>query len=248
LINRDNIFLLSGIASIGFYISVLFFFFVYTKNHEVKKIGLSTKETFLELEVISAKVLDKPKISKQISIHEKSKDSGKLRIKSKSISTKRVTNLKSLFAKTNIKSAKINKSKALNITKTSQISRYKSKFEKQRKAEISKLLKSIDTSNAKSNLRNEKVQYDTDKYYSKIKEIITLRWYTWNTIIVNNLTARVVVFIDKSGHFSYRILKHFGHEKIDGNLENFLNSETTRIYPKPQKSESIEIIFRLEKE
>ena len=184
-----------------------------------------------------------------MTIHEKSNDdSGKLRIKTKSISTKRVTNLKSLFANVKTKAVKINKSKALNVKSSSQISRYKSKFEKKRKAEVSRLIKSINTSSGKTNLRNEKVQYDTDAYYSKIKEMLTLRWYTWNTIVVNNLIARVVIFIDSSGHFSYRILKHFGHEKIDSNLENFLNSETTRIYPKPSKSESIEIIFKLEKE
>ena len=249
MINKDNIFVLSGILSITFYIFIIFFFFIYSHNHKVKKISINTKETFLELEVVSKKISNKAKISKEINFHDKTiTKKTNLKIKSKSISTKRVTNLKSLFAKVKTKAIKINKDKALNIKKSNQISRYKSKFEKQRKQEISKLIKSINKINVKTNLNNEKIQFDTDKYYSKIKEILTLRWYTWNTTILNNLTAKVIIFIDTQGHFSYRIIKNFGYDQVDLNLESFLDSETNRLYPKPKKDASIEIIFKLEKE
>jgi len=242
----DNVkaFYLSAIIAIGVYISLVFLFLFYIKEGSVKKIDAISKSTILQLDII----IDQPKdIKKQIKISSKDIISKKNTVvkKSTSVSAKRKTNLKSLFANVKTKSAKVVKQKVMNVKESSIASRYKSKFEKVKKAN-NVSLKDLDNSN-RNNIKNvisSESKNESDPYYSKIYQLISSRWQP--TIFFNNLKAKILISISNSGQFNYQFIQYSDNMGFDNQLKMFLDKEKLIQYPinPNNRSTKIEITFQ----
>ncbi len=242
----DNVraFYLSCFIAVGLYLSLVFLFLFYLQEANVKKIDAVSKLTTLQLDLI----LDSDKAEeKRIEITSKSSSNNDDSVvkKSTSVSAKRRTNLKSLFANVNTSSTQIVKQKVMNVKESSIASRYKSKFEKIKKSEkIS--LKDLDN-NKKSTFKNNissESKNESDPYYSKIYQLMSSRWQP--TIFFNNLKAKVLIMISNNGIFSYQFIQYSNNIGFDEQLKEFLNNETLKVYPinPNNKSTKIEITFQ----
>jgi len=241
--DNKKYFFLSAIAAVTIYIFIVISFFYYLDSKNVKKVAAISKNTVLQLDII----LENKQVSKITSTTQaiKSKKSSKVVKKSKSNSAKRKSNLKSLFAHVKTKAAKITKKTALNIKQSSISSRFKSKFEKQKKVDkltVSKLVKNKQTTAKKAVVSN--VKKDTNPYFAKIYNLISIRWQP--TSFFNNLKAKVLITISNTGTFSYKFIKYSNDTGFDTQLTNFLDQESTKVYPvNPNKTKTtIEISFQ----
>ncbi|MGB5868447.1 MAG: TonB C-terminal domain-containing protein [Arcobacteraceae bacterium] len=236
----------SALASLAIYIILILSFLVYIKTNEVKKINATVKNTVLQLDVIldSEPTKEKVKIESSVKNTEIAK---KVVKKTTSTSVKKRTNLKSLFAnvKTDIKN--VSKDKVLNVKESSISSRFKSKFEKERKTKklvLSKLTENKTMQTPNKNVSMEKTSENQDPYYSKIYQILSSRWNP--TIFVNDLKVKVNIIIFNNGKFSYKFIQYSGNVGFDNQLQEFLNNETLKPYPVSpnNKTVNIEITFQ----
>ncbi|WP_419769330.1 MAG: energy transducer TonB [Candidatus Marinarcus sp.] len=240
-----NYFYFSGFIACGFYVLVCLLFFLYLQAHNVKKFDAFSKVTVLELEILSNDQTEKTAEQVTPSDVKNSDLAQDIVKKSTSKSIKETANVKSLFANVSVNSDDVNKEDVLNVEKNAVASRFKSKFEKQRKSEsvsVSKLLENVKLKTSKLTFSESKNQ--NDPYYSKIYEIISSRWQP--SSIVDNLSAKVVVTIYSDGKFEYTFISDSGDETFDASLKAFLDEQTTLTYPTHDKGNKtdIEIIFK----
>jgi len=237
----------SAVASISIYIIFVLSFLVYVKTSEVQKINASVKATVLQLDVI---LESNPEKKEKITIKSavENRDIAKKVVKkTTSVSVKQRSNLKSLFAnvKTDIK--KVSKDKVLNVKNSSISSRFKSKFEKEKKTENIVLSKLTEKSESKINNKNvtmNKEKDSQDPYYTEIYQILSTRWNP--TIFANDLKAKVNIIIFNNGKFSFKFIQYSGNDGFDDQLKEFLNNETQKSYPisPKKKTVNIEILFQ----
>jgi len=237
----------SALAAIAIYIICILSFLVYLKGSDVKKINATVKSTVLQLDVILETNTVKQETLKVTSKVKNQDIAKKVVKKTSSVSIKQRSDLKSLFAdvKTDVK--KVAKEKVLNVKKSSISSRFKSKFEKEKKTENIVLSKLNDTKQLKTVNKNVSMDESTDKqdpYYTKIYQIISSRWVP--TIFDNDLTAKVRIVIFNNGKFSYKFIQYSGNTGFDNQLREFLNQETQKAYPvsPTNKTVNIEISFQ----
>jgi len=232
----------SAIAAISIYVILILSFLVYVKTSEVKKINAAVKTTVLQLDVI----LDSPREkTEKITIKSdvKNRDIAKKVVKkTTSVSVKQRSNLKSLFAnvKTNIK--KVSKDKVLNVKNSSIASRFKSKFEKEKKTKnitLSKLSEKVESKSNHKNVSMDKAEDKQDPYYTKIYQILSSRWNP--TIFVNDLKSKVNITIFNNGKFSFNFIQYSGNNGFDNQLKEFLNNETQKGYPVSPKNKTVNI-------
>lgn len=236
-----KIFYVSGILSFSFYGLFFLLFILYVKSHNVKKIDAFSKTTVLELDII---VDNKPKqeektIQKLVQNSEKSEDIVK---KSTSKSVKTTANVQSLFANVSVAAQTVKKEVINNTEKSLVSSRYKSKFEKQSKSEsvsVSKLLDNVKQNSSKLLVSNNKNQ--NDPYYSKIYELLASRWNP--RIIIDDLSAKVIITIFNDGRFDYKLLIQSGNDIFDDSLYAFLESQKLEKFPPYEKGNSTDIEF-----
>ncbi len=236
----------SALASLAIYIILILSFLVYIKTNEVKKINAAVKNTVLQLDIVleSQPVKEKLKIQSNVKNTEIAK---KVVKKTTSTSVKKRTNLKSLFANVKTDVKRVSKDKVLNVKNSSISSRFKSKFEKERKTEklvLSKLSENKITTTANKNVTMEKTAENQDPYYSKIYQILSSRWNP--TIFANDLKVKVSIIIFNNGKFSYKFIQYSGNIGFDNQLKEFLNNETLKAYPVSpnNKTVNIEITFQ----
>lgn len=223
--------LISAFIAISFYILIILLFVVYLQSSKVTKFESITKDTILELDLIIEKNIEKKSIvSKTVSKKIKSK---KIIKKSTALSAKKKTNLKSLFARVSTKARAIKTKKVLNIRSNQVNSRFKSKYQKQKRNNSVKNSKLLDVKSKKEfkkiNLSANKGNYD--KYYSKISNIILTRWYMYPIFKQNDYLLIAEIIIDNKGVFSYHIVSYSGNLIIDKAVKEFLEDETTKSYP-----------------
>lgn len=237
----------SAIASISIYIILILSFLVYVKTSEVKKINASVKTTVLQLDVILESNVDKKEKITIKSIVKNKEIAKKVVKKTTSVSVKQRSNLKSLFAnvKTDIK--KVSKNKVLNVKNSSIASRFKSKFEKEKKTKnivLSKLSEKVESKTNNKNIMMDKAKDKQDPYYTKIYQILSNRWNP--TIFADDLKAKVSIIIFNNGIFSFKFIQYSGNDGFDKQLKAFLNNETQKNYPiSPlNKTVNIEISFQ----
>ena len=231
----------SAIAALAIYIILILSFLVYLKTNEVKKINATVKNTVLQLDVILDVAPSKEKIKIQ-SNQKNTKIAKKVVKKTTSSSIKKRTNLKSLFAnvKTNVKST--SKDKVLNVKNSSISSRFKSKFEKERKTKklvLSKLTENKVTKTTNNTVTMEKSSDNQDPYYSKIYQMLSNRWKP--TIFQNDLKVKVNIIIFNNGKFSYKFIQYSGNMGFDNQITEFLNNETLKKYPISPKNKTVNI-------
>jgi len=240
-------FLITAIISLFIYIFLVLLLLVYLKNNNIKKIDAIAKTTVLQLDII----LESPRVEKEkitIKSSVKSKEIAKKVVKkTTSVSIKKRTNLKSLFANVNTKATKINKTKILNVKQSSISSRFKSKFEKEEKTNnvvLSNLLKNKNQNTNVKKVVMSKSENEKDPYFSKIYQMLSNRWTP--TIFSNDLKAKVLVSISNNGRFSYKFIQYSADIGFDRQLKEFLDKESFKIYPinPNNKKINIEILFQ----
>jgi len=248
--DRKYTLIISAVISFSIYILLILSFLLYIKSTHVKKYNSVSKSTVLELDLIVTKeVKQKHKINKQ---QKNNIVKHKIIKKSMARSAKQKTDLKSLFAHVSIKSKKVEKKAVLNIRKNKVNSRFKSKYEKERKIKQIKVSKLIDIKNkyqiVKKDFSANKGNHD--KYYSKINNIILSRWYQYPLFIQTKYLVKVIIIIDTKGVFRYHIIAYSGNNTIDDAVKDFLDKETQSIYPIPPDNKTKEIIinFKPDKE
>lgn len=237
-----NYFYLSGFISISLYFIVAFLLLFYMNQPKPKKFDMNTKSTILELELISTKDIEK-KVAKKT--QEKQEEIVK---KSTSKSNKQKADFKSLFANVKTKSKNIVEKEVTTQEASIEPSRFKSKFQKQKKSDnlkVSKLLNDVKTTT------NQKIVTSSSKgeqheYFSKIKEIL---WQRWNPkLLEDGLVVKVLVRISNSGEFEYKVLKYSNDVRFDESLKEFLNSQLTQSFPTHNINNKVDIIVNFKSE
>jgi hypothetical protein len=238
---KKDYFYLSGAIAIGFYIFCFILFALYLNAPEVKKFDAISKNTVLELDIM---ILDTKEISQRNKTDIKdTQKSHEVVKKSASRSAKQNNNVKSLFANVKTNTKTVIEQEVNNVTKSTVASRFKSKFEKQRKSSDTSVSKLLDNVKTKAKIKpSTDSKYNNDPYFSKIYELLYSRWNPM--LILEGLSAKVLVSISKNGTFSYRLMKRSGDERFDSSLREFLESQKSIKYPVHQRtSKSIEVIF-----
>ncbi len=235
---KKDYFYLSGLIAFSFYFVCFLLFAWYLNTPEVKKFDAFTKNTVLELEIM---ILDTKELSKRNKTDVKdTKKSHEVVKKSTSRSAKQNNNVKSLFANVKTKKAQVLDKEVNNVIKSEVSSRFKSKFEKQRKSStvsVSKLLDSVKTKAAVMASTDSK--NNRDPYFSKIYELLSSRWQPM--LIVDGLSAKVIVMISSDGTFNYRFLQFSGDERFDDSLRTFLDTQRSETYPTHDRGSTQEI-------
>ena len=210
----------------------------------MKTFDAFSKDTVLELEIL----IKTPELTKKkdLKLHNKREDnkiSKKIVKKSTSISAKQKSDLKSLFANVNTKSVQVKKKVVNSIKKSTITSRFKSKFEKQTKNDNKLLSKVLITKDAQLvQQKSGDTKNENDPYISKIYDILYKRWNP--LLIIDGLSAKVVITIYKSGQFRYRIIQYSGDSTFDNQLLQFLEQQKTKFFPSPEKYKmDIEVVF-----
>jgi hypothetical protein len=233
----------SLIISIILYLILITIVVYYINSNKIKKYDTATKETTIELNLVSFTDETIPKDIAQIKIKKLTNDEKISIVKqSTSRSITKTSTMKSLFANTKIEAATISKDNVLNIRSSSINSRFKSKFEKEKK--IDNITNSTNLNNIKK-INNNKVSLKSDKnydeYYSKIYEILSSRFIARQ--ITEELSSKVLVTINSNGVLSYRILTYSNNEMFNNQLLDFLNSQMLINFPSYKRDVDIEIIF-----
>jgi periplasmic protein TonB len=236
----------SAFISVSLYVCIVLLLILYLKGHiNVKKIDAMNKNTVLQLDVIlEESVVKEKKINIKSGIKNE-KIAKEVVKKTTSSSLKQKTNLKSLFADVKTSAKKIQHKKVSTVKKSTISSRFKSKFEKERKVKdvvLSKLLNNSST-NMKKVVLSES-QNETDPYYSKIYQMLSSRWNP--TIFSDNLKAVVTITIQNNGIFSFKFIQYSQNTNFNTQLENFLHDESLKRYPVSPtgKTTQIEITFQ----
>jgi len=236
---KKNYFYLSGVISFSIYLLCCFSLLLYINAPKPKKYDAFSKTTVLELELVSTKDT-KNRVEKKVE-----KKVEKVVKKSTSKSNEKKADFKSLFANVKTKAKTVTEKEVNNVQASSDPSRFKSRFEKQKKSEnisVSKLLSDIKTTTKMSISTSS--EHKSDPYYSKIYEILASRWTP--TVLGANLEAKVLVIISSSGGFDYRFIKYSKNEMFDNSLKSFLESQRGESYPPHNKGSKteIEVLFK----
>lgn len=232
---------LSLFIAILFYLLLVLLFALYLKTSNVKKFDAFNKTTTIELSIVVEETQEVVKKVEQV----KSMKSEQIVKKSKSKTVKQQNSVKSLFANVKDYNDKVIDKEVKNVVQSEVASRYKAKFEKQRKSEklsVSNLLNNV--SSKASVAPSVESNNATDPYYSKIYEILAKRW---NPLIIDDgLFAKVLVIITNGGKFDYKFLKYSGNEQFDSSLTSFLNEQVNILFPEHNKGSvtNIEVIFK----
>lgn len=239
---KKGIFYLSGFLSVTVYLAICFSFLFYIYAPKAKKYD-SSKTTVLELELISTKAPEKKVAKKSV---EKPKEVVK-KSTSRSSEQKSV-DAKSLFAKVKTTAKKVVKEEVSTVKESLDPSRFKSKFQKQKKTDnlnVNKLLNDTKTSTNMPKTTSTS-QGEEHEYFSKIKEIL---WQRWNPAFLEaGLVVKVLVMITNSGQFDYRIMKYSSDDRFDESLKEFLNKQINEYFPPHTIDSQVDIIINFKSE
>jgi hypothetical protein len=237
-------FYISALVALISYFFIIFLVYIYLTVNSVKKFDSHSQDTILELDVVLEDMnLKKTKQLKRQTSRKDSQISKKIVKKSSSVTAKQRSDLKSLFAKVETKSKVIRKETINNVKGSQTVSRFKSKFEKQKKNDnsiLSKLLDGQKIDSIKQNTSDSQNEYD--EYISQIYEILHKRWQP--LLIIDGLSTKVIITIYSNGKFDYSIVQYSGDSSFDNQLILFLNKQKMESFPKPKNNRiDIEVIF-----
>lgn len=240
---KTGYFFLSGILSLSIYLAIIVSFLGYINAPKPKKFD-SSKTTVLELELISTKS-EKRTVAKK----SKAKEFEKIVKKSTSKSTKvKAVDAKSLFAKVKTKAKKVVKKETNTVKESIDPSRFKSKFQKQRKTDNLSVSKLLNDTKTTTNMQKQSSagKGEQHEYFSKIQEIL---WQRWNPkLLESGLKIKVLVIITSDGRFDYRIMKYSKDERFDQLLKEFLESQKNEKFPTHKINTKVDIITNFKSE
>jgi hypothetical protein len=244
MVDKKNLYI-SAVLALFIYVFLVLLLLLYLKESNIKKIDAQSKMTVLQLDIVFDTPTDEKKTI-QIKSENNSDLAQKVVKKTTSNSLKQKSDLKSLFADVKTSAKQVSKDDILNVKKSSVASRFKSKFEKEKKVKdivLSDLLEKQNISNVKKVVLSES-KNETDPYFSKIYQMLSTRWNP--TVFSNNLSARILVTITNNGIFSFKFIQYSENIGFDQQLKDFLNAESLKQYPiNPNNSTTnIEILFQ----
>lgn len=249
--DKKTAFLFSAFIAILFYILIVLSFFLYIQKENVSKFKNKSSQTVLEVNIVSEKLKTNDTLKKESSKNTLEPKKEKTIVKKSTTSKpKKVTDLKSLFAGVSTKSSKII-TKTVSTTKASQVeSRFKSKYDKQRKVKEVQLSKLVDIKNTKLKTNQKHISQNSNgtyhKYYSKINDLILTKWYNYSLLNNHNYLVVVNITIDRQGKFSYHIISLSGLTNVDNSIKVFLENQRLETYPvSPDKqTKTIKLNFK----
>lgn len=237
---QKSSFYLSGVISIGAYLAVCISILIYLHSPTAKKYD-SSKTTVLELELVTTKAEEKQVAKKSVQKVEEVVE------KSTSATNKQTADFKSLFANVKTTATKVEEKDVSNTQESIDPSRFKSKFEKQKKTDnltVSKLLN--DTKTTTNMTQTSSSNGEEHEYFSKIKELL---WQRWNpSMLESGLVVKVLVMITKDGVFDYRVMKYSGNQRFDQSLKEFLETQLKESFPTHDIGAKVDIIINFKSE
>jgi hypothetical protein len=230
--SKSNFFIAAFIA-ITFYILTILALIFYLQSSHVKKFQSVSKNTFLELDLIIEETKKNTQNLNKSIQKTVTKESKKVVKKSTARSAKKRADLKSLFARVSTKSSKVKAKSILNIQSNKVNSRFKSKYQKEKRDANLKVSKLLDVK-SKENSSKPKTATNKgnfDKYYSKINTIILTRWYNYPLLTNNDYLVVAEITIDAKGKFSYHVISLSGNKEVDAAVKLFLSNQLLERYP-----------------
>ncbi len=231
--NRFSYNLIGFFISILIYIAVLAALSFYLHDRISKNINYtSKKKSFLNITLVEKKnnkITKKKSVKKKLKKKpEKSKVTKKPKVKrsTKQKATKKVS-LQGLFDKIDVK--KISEPKR----ETAKRSRKKVVLKKEKEIQkrvnnASKIVDSLNLENSKMIVSSKDGIYD--EFRGKITEILDKNWQnTINTVSGNK--AKVIIYIDNMGNFSYKIVTLSYNDAFNAKLMDFLESMKDEEFP-----------------
>lgn len=222
-----KVFYLSGFLSFFVYLILLLLFTFYILPSKTKT--YSFKDDSIEIELSFTK---DEKVSKIVKIETKKEEKieDKEKIVEASISNKKA-DVKSLFANVKDDSKKLTDEEINNIKKSIDPKRFKSKFEKEKREDIS-MDRIFEKSKTTTSLSSENKNSEDDEYLKSVNSLLS----KWLPIIESQeLSSTVSITIDSLGNFTYRVIKKTGNINFDESLEVFLEKQISIKYPSPKK-------------
>ena len=244
MVDKKNLYI-SAVLALFIYVFLVLLILLYLKESNVKKIDALSKNTVLQLDIVFDTPTDEKKTIK-IKSENNNDLAQKVVKKTTANSLKQKSDLKSLFADVKTSAKQVVKDDILNVKKSSIASRFKSKFEKEKKVKdvvLSDLLEKQNQNSVKKVVLSES-KNETDPYFSKIYQMLSSRWSP--TVFSNNLSARVLVTISNNGIFSFKFIQYSENIGFDQQLKDFLNGESLKKYPvnPNNNTTNIEILFQ----
>ena len=230
--NRSN-FLFGGFIAITSYLIIVLAFFINIQERKATKYKTQNTQTILEINIVSVAKEEQKTVQSKV---EKPKPVKTIVKKTVSKSAKKTTDLKSLFAKVSTKSSKIVKQQTHKTKTSTTQSRFKSKYEREKKVDNVKLSKlSQFKDESKSNKSKKMTQSNDDgkfdQYYSKINNLILTKWYNYPLLTDSKYKVEVNITIDKQGKFSYHVVLLSGISNVDNSVKTFLENQRLELYP-----------------
>jgi protein TonB len=241
-------FFISAFIAITFYLLVVLALLLYLKSSNVKKFQSVSKNTVLELDLVIEKVKDNTQELNKVAQKIVSKESKKVVQKSTARSAKKRADLKSLFARVSTKATKVKDKDVLNVRSNKVNSRFKSKYQKEKKQKNLKVSKLLDVKSKKSSSKPKTIanKGNFDEYYSKINSIILTRWYNYPLLTSKDYLVVAEITINAKGKFSYHVISLSGDKEVDGAVKLFLTNQLLERYPASPDSvtKTIKINFK----
>ncbi|OUR74487.1 hypothetical protein A9Q76_01040, partial [Arcobacter sp. 31_11_sub10_T18] len=78
-----------------------------------------------------------------------------------------------------------------------------------------------------------------DEYYSKIYDLLASRWNPM--LIIDGLSAKVLVIISSNGEFNFKFLKNSRDSSFNDSLRIFLEAQRLIVYPTHTRGSEQEI-------
>ncbi|TLP36850.1 TonB C-terminal domain-containing protein [Arcobacter arenosus] len=241
---KKGIFYLSGFLSITVYLAICFSFLLYIYAPKPKKYD-SSKTTVLELELISTKATEKKVAKKSVQKPEPKEVVKKSTSRS---NEQKGVDAKSLFAKVKTTAKKVVKENTSTVKESLDPSRFKSKFQKQKKTDNLNVNKLLNDTKTTTNMPKTSATSNGEEheYFSKIKEIL---WQRWNpSLLEAGLTVKVLVMITNDGVFDYRVMKYSSNDRFDQSLKEFLESQKNESFPTHKINSKVDIIINFKSE
>lgn len=243
-------FYIAGFIAISSYIIILLAFFIQLQEKHATKYKTKTTQTVLEVDIVS---FQKPDEVVHVNTQNTPKKIETIVEKTVSKTPTKTSDLKSLFANVSTKASKTIE-KQHNNTKTSQTeSRFKSKYEKEKKVKDVKLSKLVEIKDETLNKNNSKITQNSDngefdEYYSIINNLILTKWYNYPLLTESDYLVVVQITIDRQGKFSYHITSLSNVANVDEAIKLFLDNQGIETYPvSPDgKTKTIKVNFKPE--
>lgn len=232
--SRNSSFIISGVVAFSVYFLFAFFviFYIWTPVKEI--INITPTTTAIELDMIE-EIAEKKMVEKKV---DKVIEKQEVVEKAASNSNEKTPDLKSLFANVKTTAPKVIKEEVSNVEKSIDPKRFKSKFEKEKKSDNTKIDRLLEDEKTATNAKVKSASKGdkTDEYASRIYEMLYSRAPISADI---SISATVIVTINSSGKFDYKFKKRSKDEAYNTALRHYLDDQRDRKYPNPPSGKTV---------